>query len=139
MNTYCQRNITSAAALGIAQRAIEIAVEKRLSIAVSVCDASGREIIFLRSDNTPIIADLTAKKKAKFAIGFKMPTGDQWYQFIKDDPILLRGVEQLPDFILLGGGSPIMENNEVIGAIGVSGGHYKQDEEIVSLAIKDFK
>jgi uncharacterized protein GlcG (DUF336 family) len=68
-----------------------------------------------------------------------MPTGDQWYQFIKDDPILLRGVEQLPDFILLGGGSPIMENNEVIGAIGVSGGHYKQDEEIVSLAIKDFK
>ena len=69
------------------------------------------------------------------AVGFGISTGDSWYGFIKDDPILMNGADQLNDFILLGGGSPIMVDDKLVGAIGVSGGHYKQDEECVTAAL----
>jgi uncharacterized protein GlcG (DUF336 family) len=35
----------------------------------------------------------------------------------------------------LGGGSPIIIDGVIVGAIGVSGGHYKQDEECVKNAL----
>jgi uncharacterized protein GlcG (DUF336 family) len=44
----------------------------------------------------------------------------------------------LPDFILLGGGSPILVEGKLIGAVGVSGGHYAQDEECVKAALEAF-
>ena len=64
-----------------------------------------------------------------------MPTGDAWHDFIKDDPILNNGVNNIHDFILLGGGTPINSNNKIIGAIGISGGHYKQDEACCKAAL----
>lgn len=63
-----------------------------------------------------------SRKKAVTAIGFGMPSGAAWQQFI------------IKDFILLGGGSPIIIGRKIIGAIGVSGGHYVQDEECVRSA-----
>jgi uncharacterized protein GlcG (DUF336 family) len=42
---------------------------------------------------------------------------------------LLHGFSQYPRIIIFGGGYPIKEGAEVIGGIGVSGGHYSQDME----------
>ena len=47
----------------------------------------------------------------------------------------MHGAGSLKDFTLLGGGSPIIIDEEIVGAIGVSGGHYKQDEECVNAAL----
>ena len=41
-----------------------------------------------------------------------------------------------PRLIVFGGGYPIKENGEVIGGIGVSGGHYKQDMECAQAGLK---
>jgi uncharacterized protein GlcG (DUF336 family) len=88
-------------------------------------------------DNAPLISIDASKKKAITAIGFGMPTGESWYNFIKDDGILLNGVNNLKDFILLGGGSPITDDDDnLIGAIGISGGHYSDDEKCVEAALK---
>ena len=118
---------------------IEAAVAEadRLGLAISVCvlDSTARMIAFSAMDSAPAISFETSIKKAKTAIGFGMPTGATWHDFIKDDPILLAGAQQLPDFILLGGGSPVKLNGQLIGAIGVSGGHYSDDEKCVSAAL----
>ena len=57
-----------------------------------------------------------AQKKALTAVGFGMPTGKPWHDFIKDDPILLQGAPSLPDFTLLGGGSDPVITKEPTGA-----------------------
>ena len=85
-------------------------------------------------DGAPPVSHGAALKKAQTALGFGMPTGDTWWKFIENDPVLREGVGALPDFILLGGGAPLRDQGEVIGAIGVSGGHYKQDEICVLAA-----
>jgi uncharacterized protein GlcG (DUF336 family) len=64
-----------------------------------------------------------------------MPTGESWFNFIKDDPILREGVHGFKDFMLMGGGLPIVSGNQVVGAIGISGGHYSQDLECAHAAL----
>jgi uncharacterized protein GlcG (DUF336 family) len=40
-----------------------------------------------------------------------------------------------PRLVVFGGGYPIRENGEMIGAIGLSGGHYSQDMECAKAAL----
>jgi uncharacterized protein GlcG (DUF336 family) len=111
----------------------------QLNICVCVLDSAGRMKAFYAMDNAAHVCHETCIKKAKTAVGFGIPTGKAWHDFIKNDPILFHGAQQLPDFILLGGGSPIMSNGKLIGAIGVSGGHYEQDEKCVKAALESFE
>ena len=105
------------------------ATELGLSIAVTIVDESGVAKFFARMDHAPLIAVDASRKKAVTAVSYGIPTGQSWFDFIKDDPILREGVHGFRDFMLMGGGVPIVGDNQVIGAIGVSGGHYLQDQE----------
>jgi uncharacterized protein GlcG (DUF336 family) len=127
--------LSSAAADRILTAAIKCAKEIGLNASICILDASGRMKAFHSMDAAPAISHETAGKKAKMALGFGMPTGETWLRFIENDPILRQGASQLPDFILLGGGSPIHWKGSLIGAVGVSGGHYKQDEQIVAAGL----
>lgn len=135
MNVVSKFAVSAEAAQEMIARAIAEAKSSQGTYAIAIVDESGVLKAFHRMDGAPLIAVETAIKKARLAAGFGFPTGEAWYNFIKDDPILLHGAQQLPDFILLGGGSPIMHEGQICGAIGVSGGHYKQDEAIVAAAL----
>lgn len=135
MTTYNAPTVANEAAEKMLRAAIEKAKEEQLPVTISIVDHSGILKAFIRMDGAPLISVETATKKAKLAAGFGFPTGEAWYNFIKDDPILMHGAQQLPDFILLGGGLPITVDGVVCGGIGVSGGHYKQDEAIASEAL----
>lgn len=135
MNVVSKFAVSAEAAQEMMARAIAEAKSSQGAYAIAIVDESGVLKAFHRMDGAPLIAVETAIKKARLAAGFGFPTGEAWYNFIKDDPILLHGAQQLPDFILLGGGSPIMHEGQICGAIGVSGGHYKQDEAIVAAAL----
>ncbi len=128
--------LTLEAARFLVDQAVAKATETGMRISVAVLDHAGRLRAFASMDDAAHVSLEGSIKKAKTAMGFGLPTGDTWYQFIKDDPILLQGAQHLPDFILLGGGSPLMANGALIGAIGVSGGHYAQDEKCVKAAIE---
>ena len=56
--------------------------------------------------------------------------------FIKDDPPLAdgapTGIERL---VIFGGGYPIMVDGQVVGAIGVSGGHYSEDQQVAEAGL----
>jgi uncharacterized protein GlcG (DUF336 family) len=133
--TFSKKSLSYNSALELIHAAIAEAQVIGFNISVSIVDESGIEKSFCRMDGAPLVSVETAAKKAKFAVGFGMPTGDQWYSFIKDDAILKDGAADLPGFILLGGGVPIYFEGSLIGAIGISGGHYKQDEQCANAAI----
>ncbi len=134
-NIITKHSISVEAAQKLILNACNKAKDIKLNIAVTILDEGGNLKAFQRMDGAVLIANSASHKKAFTALGFGMPTGDTWYGFIKDDPILMNGANSLKDFTLLGGGSPIMIGGELVGAIGVSGGHYKQDEECVNAAL----
>jgi uncharacterized protein GlcG (DUF336 family) len=135
MNTFTKKSITSILAKQMLEAATKKAEEIGFAIAITIIDESGNLKAFSRMDNAPLISIDASRKKAVTAVGFGFPTGDAWYNFIKDDPILNDGAHNLKDFILLGGGSPITIDGTIVGAIGVSGGHYKQDEQCMKAAL----
>ncbi len=135
MEDYCKRSVSLTDAERMIRVAILKAKELGISVAVTIVDESGITKLFARMDNAPLIAVDASRKKAVTAVGFGLPTGEAWFSFIKDDPIMREGVHDFRDFMLMGGGMPILSGNQVIGAIGISGGHYLKDQECASAAL----
>ncbi len=126
--TVPRASISAAAATALLDGAEAKARSLGMTIAIAVVDESGVLKAFRRMDGAALVAVGASQKKALCAVGFGLATGKPWHDFIKDDPILASGAHELPDFILLGGGVPIRVGGALVGAVGVSGGHYAQDE-----------
>ena len=135
MKKFNKSSITADLSKKMIEAAERKAEEIGFGISVTIVDESGVLKAFSRMDNALPISIDTSRKKAVTAVGMGMATGNDWYEFIKDDPILNEGAKQIKDFMLLGGGHAIIIEGEIIGAIGISGGHYKQDEECVKAAL----
>jgi uncharacterized protein GlcG (DUF336 family) len=102
---------------------------------IAVCDESGVLKAFSRMDGAALLSVQIAQDKAYTAIGFGMPS-DAWHEFIKDDPPLASGaVGGIDRLVIFGGGYPIKVDDQVVGAIGVSGGHYTQDMEVAQAGL----
>ena len=102
---------------------------------IAVCDESGVLKAFSRMDGAALLSVQVAQDKAYTAVGFGMPT-EGWHDFIKEDPPLAAGaVGGIDRLVIFGGGYPIKAGDRVVGAIGVSGGHYTQDMEVASAGL----
>ncbi len=116
----------------LAEKMITAAVKKaeeiQVPMVIAVVDESGVLKAFRRMDGAHLLSVDIAQNKAYTAVAFGMPT-DKWYEFIKNDPPLLTGIVHTPRLTVFGGGYPIQVNGQVVGGIGVSGGHYSQDME----------
>lgn len=121
-----------------ALKAIEAAADKAREIGVpmsiAVTDAAGQLKSFLRMDGASLISLQIAQDKAYTSSATGLPT-NKWHDYIKDDAPLLHGIVHTPRFIIFGGGFPIKEEGAVVGAIGLSGGHYSQDMECARAAL----
>jgi uncharacterized protein GlcG (DUF336 family) len=115
--------------------AVKKATELKLKMCVAVADEAGDLKAFMRMDGAPKLSIEIAQNKAYTAASFSMPT-HAWFDFIKDDPPLLHGVTHTPRLVVFGGGFPIKLEGEVVGAIGLSGGHYSQDMECARAGLK---
>ena len=111
------------------------ATELKLKMCITVADEAGDLKAFLRMDGAPKLSIGIAQDKAYTAASFSMPT-HTWFEFIKDDPPLLYGITHTPRLTVFGGGFPIVIAGEMIGAIGLSGGHYTQDMECARAAMQ---
>lgn len=123
----------------LAHRVVTAAEAKAAEIGVpmniAVCDESGVLKAFSRMDGAALLSVQIAQDKAYTAIGFGMPS-DAWHEFIKDDPPLAAGaVGGIDRLVIFGGGFPIKVGDQVVGAIGVSGGHYTQDMEVAQAGL----
>jgi uncharacterized protein GlcG (DUF336 family) len=115
------------------------AQEIGVPMVIAICDESGVLKAFSRMDGAALLSVQVAQDKAYTAIGFGMAT-DKWYDFIKDDPPLAAGAASGIDrLIVFGGGYPITKDGQIIGGIGVSGGHYTQDMEVAQAGLAVLK
>ena len=111
------------------------AAEIGVPMVIAICDESGVLKAFSRMDGAALLSVQIAQDKAYTAAGFGMST-DGWHDFIKDDPPLAAGaVGGIERLVIFGGGFPIKVDDQVIGAIGVSGGHYTQDVEVAKAGL----
>ena len=123
----------------LANRIIDAAERKAAEIGVpmviAVCDESGVLKAFSRMDGAALLSVQVAQDKAYTAVGFGMPTHG-WHDFIKDDAPLADGaVGGIKRLVIFGGGYPITIGDAIVGAIGVSGGHYTQDQEVAEAGL----
>lgn len=133
--TFAKTSISTSLARDLVAKAEDAATALNVRICVAIVDESGLLKCFSRMDGAPLLAIDLAKDKAWTAVSFGIST-DQWHEFIKNDPPLLAGIPKVPSLIVFGGGYPIRLNGEVIGGIGVSGGHYSQDMKCAEAALE---
>jgi len=134
-DTYQKASITTELAHRMIAAAEKKAQELGKAFDIAIVDESGVLKAFSRMDNAPLLSIQIAQDKAYTAVGFGMST-DAWYDFIKNDPPLAVGAPAGIDrLIVFGGGYPIKINGQIVGGIGVSGGHYTEDMEVAQAGL----
>ena len=127
--------ITTDAAHRMIAAAEAKATEMGVPMCIAVADPGGNLKAFSRMDGAALLSTQIAQDKAYTAVGFGMPTHG-WHDFIKDDAPLAAGAPTGIDrLVIFGGGYPITVNGTVVGAIGVSGGHYTQDQQVAEAGL----
>ena len=132
--TIIKHSIDSETAEKAVAAAAKKAAELNLRMCIAVCDESGDLKAFARMDGAPKLSIQISQDKAFTAASFSMAT-HAWFDFIKDDPPLLHGITHTPRLVVFGGGFPIRLKGEMVGGIGLSGGHYSQDMECARAAL----
>ncbi|GAC1616875.1 MAG: heme-binding protein [Candidatus Dormibacteraceae bacterium] len=134
-DTYNKPTISTDLARRVIAAAEAKATEMGHPFVIAVCDESGVLKAFSRMDGAALLSVQIAQDKAYTAVGFGLST-DVWHDFIKDDPPLALGaVGGIDRLVVFGGGYPLKVGDSIIGAIGVSGGHYKQDMEVANAGV----
>jgi uncharacterized protein GlcG (DUF336 family) len=114
----------------LAQKMVNAAVKKAKELGVSenvvILDDGGNLKAFGRMDGASIPTIEIAQNKAYTAL-FGVSTQD-FFNFIKDDPSLLAGIPTLSRVAAWGGGFPIKVDEEIVGAIGISGAPAVQND-----------
>lgn len=133
-NALSKLSISQQAADRLIEAASAKAAEMGTPMVIAVVDESGTLKAFRRMDGAPMLSVDIATNKAWTSVSFGIPTHG-WFDFIKNDPPLLNGIVHTPRLVVFGGGYPITENGQVIGGIGVSGGHYEQDMKVAEAGL----
>ena len=129
-NVFPKQSVTSEAAHQVIAAAEGKAFEIGTPMVIAIVDESGVLKALSRMDGAALLSVQVAQDKAYTAAGFGLAT-DQWHDFIKNDPPLAAGATAgISRLVIFGGGYPIKVGDQVVGAIGVSGGHYSQDMEV---------
>ncbi|MBK6707536.1 MAG: heme-binding protein [Sphingomonadales bacterium] len=132
--TLTTRTISNELAETLMRGAVAKAEAMGVPMCIAITDPSGTLVQFLRMDRAPLLSVNTAQDKAYTAVSFGMAT-HEWHEFIKNDPPLLDGIVHTPRLVVFGGGYPVKIDDELVGGIGVSGGHYSHDMEVAQAAL----
>ena len=125
------------AAKKVAAVALAEARKNSWTMAVAVVDPAGDLVYFEKMDATQAASADIAVDKARAAARFKRPTK------ALQDTLAAGGdglrVLRLQGAIPVDGGVPILMDNKIVGAIGVSGGTSQQDGQCANLAAASIK
>ena len=121
-----QSSITTPMANQLATAICHYASHQGLKICVSVLDRYGYPLAFQRINGAPLHSIQIAEDKAFTAISFGLAT-HVWQERLKENGHLRQTLSQQPRMLMIGGGLPLHVNDELVGAIGVSGASEQQD------------
>jgi glc operon protein GlcG len=123
--------ITLEQAKAIVAAAERSAQSRNFTMAFAVVEPSGELVLFHKMDGTQYGSELVAREKARTAARFKRST-----KAFSDSVAGGRNaVLSLPGVVAIEGGTPIVINGRIVGAIGVSGGSSEQDGEAAAAAL----
>jgi uncharacterized protein GlcG (DUF336 family) len=110
------------------------AAEMGCSMSIALSDAGGHLLQFCRMDGAFAASADIARRKAHCAAMFRAPS-DTIGKIVREHE--LTGFElSNGGLMLFGGGLPIEQNGELIGAIGVSGGSAEEDVRVAEKALE---
>jgi glc operon protein GlcG len=117
--------IPLAAARAVAAAALARAQDRGWTIAVAVVDTAGDLVCFERMDHTQLGSIQVAIEKARCSARFKRPTRT-WEDTLGGGKQAVLG---LPGVLPLQGGIPLLLDDRIVGAVGVSGALPAEDTE----------
>ena len=124
--------LTLADANRMVQAAIAEAERINIKLSVSVCDAGGHLLAFNRMEGAIFISAVAAQGKAVGAVGF----GRDSSAIPADSPVIQAIIATQGGRIIPAQGAlPIIQNGDVVGAIGGSGGTAQQDEDCARVGL----
>ena len=126
--------LTLSEALACADAGIAKAREMGVRISIVVIDEFGQLVQLDRMDGASLMSPDVAEAKAVTALNFRRPTS----AVAAMDRTTLETLGDVVNFkvVPLAGGVPLLEGDDIRGAIGVSGATAQQDEEIAKHASK---
>lgn len=136
--TLTQKNLSLAQANALATSAIQSCAAKNYQVAVTVVDRAGVVKAVQRMDNAGPHTVKASEMKAFTALSAKNASGK--VMEAAQSNAGAQNMRDIPGFLLLAGGLPVKEGDEVIGAIGIGGapgGHL--DEACAQAAIDGLK
>jgi uncharacterized protein GlcG (DUF336 family) len=136
--TLTQKNISLAQANALASAAIQSCSAKNYQVSVTVVDRAGVVKAMQRTDNAGPHTVKASEMKAYTALSTKNATGKVMESAQSNAGA--QNMRDVPGFLLLAGGLPVKEGDDVIGAIGIGGapgGHL--DEACAQQALDSLK
>lgn len=134
-NVQHRSSVSGELAWKIVRAADEAAQATDKRFAIAVVDDSGNLKAFLRQDGAKLNSVQVSQDKAYTAASSAMST-EKWSEVLANDPVLGAGARTAIDrLVSMGGGLPIVVDGEVVGAVGVSGGHWTDDVKIAEAGL----
>ncbi len=121
------RPISLYQAQAVIQAAVTEAKKRNWKMNIAVADSGGNLVAFQRMDGAMLASIPIAQHKARAAVTFRRPTK------VFEDGVNLMHLNYLLAFdgvICSRGGIPLIDQGDIIGAIGCSGGADSQDEVV---------
>lgn len=137
-DTLNQKSLSLAQANALATSAIQACTAKNYQVTVTVVDRAGVVKAVQRTDNAGPHTVKASEMKAWTALSAKNASGK--VMEATQSNAGAQNMRDIPGFLLLAGGLPVKEGDEVIGAIGIGGapgGHL--DEACAQAAIDELK
>ncbi|GBD57874.1 hypothetical protein NBRC103581_02470 [Gluconobacter wancherniae NBRC 103581] len=117
--------------LTLIDQAKKVAAAEHARVAIAIVDAGGNLVSFQKMDGTQLGSVELAIRKAKTSVSFSRPTVDMEHALNGGNYM----IATLPNALPAGGGYPIIVNNEVVGALGLSGGEGQTDARLAQAAV----
>jgi len=131
---YQYHKVSSEETLRLIQYVVKEVEKLNKPVAVAVCGPDGESIGFLRMDGTSAAASRIAQNKAYTSAVDRTDTMTMGKRMRGSDNPAFWGDERITGF---GGGVPIVQNNEVIGGLGISGLPEADDDRLAKAAVKE--
>jgi len=133
------RRLTTGGAKTMLAAAIARAEEFGIAVTVAIVDAGGHMLVLERMDGGRFHTVHSSTTKAVCAASNRRPTTVQGAQGQSLDTLHALGLSLAagPErWTAMEGGFPVFVDGDCVGGIGVSGGDWKQDEDIAKAAIE---
>ncbi|HLR69468.1 GlcG/HbpS family heme-binding protein [Virgibacillus alimentarius] len=109
-----------------------------VSMVISIMDEGGNLIATHRMDDAWLASIDIAQNKAWTSVALKMPTSNLEAATVPNAELYGLNTTNNGRIVVFGGGIPLIKDNKVVGAIGVSGSSVDHDVQVAEAGAKVF-